>query len=61
MKAMYIKAPGQVEFKDIEMPVRKKGEVLLKILYGGVIWALIREPLLTLIIRVYRDMNSPRK
>ena len=27
MKAMYIKAPGQVEFKDIEMPVRKKGEV----------------------------------
>ena len=28
MKAMYIKAPGQVEFKDIEMPVRKKGEVL---------------------------------
>lgn len=36
MKAMYIKAPGQVEFKDIEMPVRKKGEVLLKILYGGI-------------------------
>lgn len=24
MKAMYINAPGEVEIKDIEMPVRKK-------------------------------------
>lgn len=34
MKAMYINAPGQVEIKDVEMPVRKEGEVLLKLLYG---------------------------
>lgn len=25
MKAMYINAPGQVEIKDVEMPVRKEG------------------------------------
>ncbi len=24
MKAMYINAPGQVEIKDVEMPVRKR-------------------------------------
>lgn len=36
MKAMYINAPGQVEIKDVEMPVRKEGEVLLKLLYGGI-------------------------
>ena len=36
MKAMYISAPGQVEIKDVEMPVRKEGEVLLKLLYGGI-------------------------
>lgn len=36
MKAMYINAPGEVEIKDIEMPVRKPGEVLLKPLYGGI-------------------------
>ena len=36
MKAMYIKEPGQVEFIDVEKPVRKKGEVLLKLLYGGI-------------------------
>ena len=36
MKAMYIDAPGQVSIKDVEMPVRKEGEVLLKILYGGI-------------------------
>lgn len=28
MKAMYISAPGQVEIKDVEKPVRKEGEVL---------------------------------
>ena len=33
---MYIDAPGQVSIKDVEMPVRKEGEVLLKILYGGI-------------------------
>ena len=36
MKAMYIDAPGQVSIKDVERPVRKEGEVLLKILYGGI-------------------------
>ena len=36
MKAMYIDAPGKVEIREIDMPVRKKGEVLLKLLYGGI-------------------------
>lgn len=36
MKAMYITAPGQVELRHVAMPVRKKGQVLLKILYGGI-------------------------
>lgn len=36
MKAIYINAPGEVEIKEIEMPVRKEGEALLKILYGGI-------------------------
>lgn len=34
MKAMYINAPGEVEIKEIDMPVRKEGEeedeILLK-------------------------------
>ena len=36
MKAMYIDEPGKVEIRDIDMPVRKNGEVLLKLLYGGI-------------------------
>lgn len=36
MRAMYISAPGQVEFREIEKPVREKGQVLLKLLYGGI-------------------------
>ena len=36
MKAMYIKEPGQVEFTEVDKPVRKKGEVLLNLLYGGI-------------------------
>lgn len=36
MKAIYINAPGEVEIKEIEMPVRKEGEALLRILYGGI-------------------------
>jgi len=36
MKAIYINAPGEVEIKDIDMPVRKEGEALLKVLYGGI-------------------------
>lgn len=36
MKAVYINAPGEVEIRQVEMPVRKPGEALLKILYGGI-------------------------
>lgn len=36
MKALYINAPGEIEFRDIEMPIRKPGEALLKLLYGGI-------------------------
>ena len=36
MKAIYINAPGEVEIKEIEKPVRKPGEALLKVLYGGI-------------------------
>jgi 2-desacetyl-2-hydroxyethyl bacteriochlorophyllide A dehydrogenase len=36
MKAVYINNPGEVEIRDIAKPERKKGEVLLKILYGGI-------------------------
>ncbi|MBR0139421.1 MAG: zinc-binding alcohol dehydrogenase family protein [Firmicutes bacterium] len=36
MKAIYIDAPGKVAIRDIAFPERKKGEVLLKILYGGI-------------------------
>ncbi len=36
MKAIYINAPGKVEIKEIDMPKRKPGEALLKVLYGGI-------------------------
>lgn len=36
MKAIYIDAPGKVSIRDIEKPVRKPGEALLKVLYGGI-------------------------
>ncbi len=36
MKAIRINAPGKVEISEIEKPVRKKGEALLKLLYGGI-------------------------
>lgn len=36
MKAVYINAPGEVEIREIEKPVRKPGEALLKVLYGGI-------------------------
>ena len=64
MKAMYIDEPGKVEIRDIDMPVRKKGEVLLKLLYGGicgVILVLIEELLPILIIREFRAMSFQRK
>ena len=36
MKAICIEEPGKVVIKEIEKPVRKKGEALLKVLYGGI-------------------------
>ena len=36
MKAIYINAPGQVQIREVDMPVRKRGEALLKLLYGGI-------------------------
>ena len=36
MKAVYINAPGEVEIREIPMPVRRPGEALLKLLYGGI-------------------------
>lgn len=36
MKAIYIAEPGKVEIRDVPMPVRKQGEALLKVLYGGI-------------------------
>ena len=36
MKAMFIDTPGQVSIKELPMPVPKKGEALLKVLYGGI-------------------------
>lgn len=36
MKSMYIMEPGKIEFRQVEMPVRREGEVLLKLLYGGI-------------------------
>ena len=36
MKSVYINAPGQVEIRETQMPVRKEGEALLKLLYGGI-------------------------
>jgi 2-desacetyl-2-hydroxyethyl bacteriochlorophyllide A dehydrogenase len=36
MKAIYITEPGKVEIKEIKKPIRKNGEALLKVLYGGI-------------------------
>lgn len=36
MKAIIIKAPGKVEITEIERPVPKPGEALLRLLYGGI-------------------------
>lgn len=36
MKAIYITEPGYVEIREVEKPVRKPGEALLKLLYGGI-------------------------
>jgi len=36
MKAIRINAPGQVEIVEMEKPVPKSGEALLRLLYGGI-------------------------
>ena len=36
MKAIYIEEPGKVVIREIEMPKRRSGEALLKVLYGGI-------------------------
>ena len=36
MKSVFIENPHQVVMKDIPRPVRKLGEALLKLLYGGI-------------------------
>ena len=36
MRAIYIDEPDKVSFRDIPAPVRKPGEALLKVLYGGI-------------------------
>lgn len=36
MHAIFINKPGEVELRQIEKPAPKKGEALLKLLYGGI-------------------------
>lgn len=36
MKSIVMTAPGQVVVQDVPMPVRKPGETLLRLLYGGI-------------------------
>lgn len=36
VKAVFITEPGSVELRQVPMPVRKPGEALLKLLYGGI-------------------------
>lgn len=36
MKSIVINNPGEVEIREVAMPVPKEGEALLKILYGGI-------------------------
>lgn len=36
MKAICIQEPGKVVIQDMETPIRREGEALLKLLYGGI-------------------------
>ena len=36
MKTIRISEPGKIEVIETEVPVRQKGEALLKVLYGGI-------------------------
>lgn len=60
MKAIYIEEPGKVVFREIPKPVRKPGEALLKVLYGGICGSDLgsyRGTFAYLIIPASRDMN----
>ncbi len=61
---MFIDTPGQVSIKATpRMPVPKKGEALLKVLYGGIcgssIWGPTAELLPIFRYPEHRAMNSP--
>ena len=43
MKTILIEEPGKVVIEEHEKPVRKPGEVLLKILYGGICGSIRKE------------------
>ena len=36
MKSIVMTAPGQVVVQDVPMPIRKPGETLLRLRYGGI-------------------------
>ena len=36
MKAIRIAEPGKIEIVDVETPVARDGEALLRVLYGGI-------------------------
>lgn len=36
MKSVVLARPGCIEVRDVEMPVRREGETLLRLLYGGI-------------------------
>lgn len=61
MKAIYIREPGKVEICETAMPVRKAGEALLQVLYGGICGSDLgayRGPLRILTIPAFPGMNS---
>ena len=64
MKAICIEEPGKVVVKDIDKPVRKPGEALLKMLYGGICGSDLGRTAAqtpTSRTRVSRGTNSRRK
>ena len=61
MKAIYINKPGEVEIREIDMPVRKPGEALLQVLHGGICGSDLgsyRGTFAYLTIPEFRAMNS---
>ena len=59
MKTILIEEPGKVVIKEQEKPIRKPGEVLLKILYGGICGSDLgtEEPSHMHHIQEFRDMS----